>query len=79
LTDIFILLDDLELTKDQFWQYSSILSGIIEGDPSDKALDLDDDEATTEILESLPAPRLTVNLPFISLAEREEFRVVDES
>jgi hypothetical protein len=65
--------------EDQFWQHSPIPSGIIEGDPSEEALDSDDDEEPTGVLESLPAPRLTVNLPPIPLAEREEFRVVDES
>jgi hypothetical protein len=71
----------LELTnlEDQFWQHSLILSGIIEDDPFEKALDLDDDKVFTKVLESFPVPRLTVNLLFIPLAEREEFWVVDES
>jgi hypothetical protein len=70
-----MLPDDLESTnlEDQFWQHSPIPSGIIERDPSEKALNSNNDKAPTKVLKSLSVPRLIVNLPPIPLAKREEF------
>jgi hypothetical protein len=81
LANLLILLDDLESTnlKNQFWQHSFIPSGIIEKDLSEKAYDLDDDKAPTEVLESLLALKLIIDLPFIPLAKREKFRIIDKS